>query len=115
MELKKIGVLSLGKIGAFIGFLFGIVGAIYFTILKSTGLIDLAQLEQGIGAEAFSWGVILMIPISYLISGFVFGILVAGFYNIVARKIGGVKLDFAESKAIKSAKKVTKKKIQSHL
>ena len=99
MELKKIGVWSLGKIVAVISFIWGILYAILIIILQkvASGLpTEITQNLTGItelGVQNIIW-----IPVFQLIFGFVTGVVVAWLYNLIAKYIGGIKLEFKEEK-----------------
>ena len=91
---KKLGVLSVGKIAAALYFLFGVVSIIVIAILKKVAAnitipaaANLASLEQ------LTTGTLLLIPIWQAIVGFIAGIIIAALYNLLAKKIGGIKIE----------------------
>ena len=88
-EVKRIGVLSLGKI-------FGIVGAIFGVI---AGL--LLALFGGALGEPFlggNWFVQLIgLTIFYAIASFVGGVIYAALYNLVAGWVGGVEVELDDA------------------
>ncbi len=86
--IKKIDVMSLAKIQAVI------VGAIYF--LMGAGVSLLSGRYPGLG-EQLGIPVGLMgfvgVTITGLIMGFIVGVVVALVYNLVAPKVGGIKIE----------------------
>ena len=91
MELKKFDIMSMAKINALIMAVFGFfIGLVY-------GIIVMVIMAASQG-PAISVGVgVLMIvgmPILYGLMGFVFGAIGAALYNVIAAKIGGIKLEF---------------------
>ena len=96
-EIKKIDVISLAKIAgalyAVIGFVFGIIFAIFGTVLMGFAGTDMP------GAFGLFFGVaaIIVLPIFYGVIGFIGGIIVAFLYNVIAGWIGGIEIEL-ESK-----------------
>jgi ABC-type antimicrobial peptide transport system permease subunit len=95
MEVKRLGVLSTGKIlallGAFGGFLLGIV--LSFVLYKAG---QVPGFEQTSGMAPFSTGQLIVLPFQYLlifgILAGLLGLLFAWFYNVIA-KSGGLKIE----------------------
>lgn len=99
MELKKINVLSLGKIaaifGAITGLLVGILSMVYtkWIIPKLVATTPTLQAQfQGIKPTGF--GTMLISIVMYAVIWFIAGMLTAWIYNISAKKFGGIGLDF---------------------
>ncbi len=93
MELKKIGVLSLGKIAGLMGLVAGIIAVIILTVIQKimTGL-PTAQLAM---SELYSLSLktALIIPLYYAVIGFIWGTVIALIYNLAAKYIGGIKFE----------------------
>lgn len=89
--LEKVGVLSLAKIQALIGLIFGFVFGVFNLILEKV----IEQPEQ-FGVEPLGANALLLGPLAGLIYGFLGGILIAFLYNVLAKLIGGIKLEFKE-------------------
>ena len=91
MKLKRIGVLSLAVFQmifmAIIGLILGIFSAVIMT--STTSAIGVGGLGAGLGFLA-----IIFFPIIYGIIGFIGGALGALLYNLVAKWIGGIDLEF---------------------
>ena len=98
IELKKIDVLSLGKLAGLFGVIYGLLSAILVLILGKLAQNNPALSEQfGIASQMGVKG-FLLFPIlngaGYLIAG----MLVALIYNLLAAKIGGVKIELEDKK-----------------
>jgi len=96
MILKRVGVLSVGKI----------MGAIYVVLgLLIGGIVSLfAVLGASFGGREALPGIvggvaaIVLLPIFYGILGFLGGIITAALYNVAARLLGGIELEFENPK-----------------
>lgn len=101
MVVKRLGVLSLGKmnglicaaLGLFIGLIYGLIFMLFGAAMMST--------RDGAGSGAGMAGVglafIIGIPILYAIFGFVGGLIVGLVYNVAAGIIGGIELELENS------------------
>lgn len=93
-ELKKIDIFSVAKLQAIlmvvVGLVLGIFSAIFAiifgTITESTRLIVSSKVIP----------MIFLLPIFYGILGFVMGAVGAFLYNLIARWVGGIKVEFSE-------------------
>jgi hypothetical protein len=99
MELKKIGILSAGKIAGLFGIIYGLIMGIFYSFVYSKSS-TLAALGQQIPAVITTLGYasIIVMPIILGVAYFVAGIVGALIYNLLARWVGGVKLEFKEEK-----------------
>lgn len=91
-EIKKIGALSLGKIAAALYFIFGIIMAILVVVLKKIA-VNLPNIESLTAFSQLTPGQILIIPIWQLVIGFIAGVVIALLYNLLAKYIGGIKIE----------------------
>ena len=89
-KIEKIGVLSLAKI---FGILYAIFGLILGTLFSLFSFVGINADETGLYFGAVS---IITVPIIYGILGFVFGAITAFFYNIIARKVGGLEVELTK-------------------
>jgi hypothetical protein len=94
-ELKAIDPVSLGKLMAIVNAIIGLIVGIIFALFAS---IFLAAIPTGVGVPyllPFALGAFAVIafPILFAIAGFIWGVVVAFLYNVVAKRFGGVKLD----------------------
>jgi len=113
-KLKKVGVLSFAKFQAvfmaFIGLIMGIftaiMGVIYGAMLDSFrgGVVSVegAELETSMLSSGLLYGMgflgIIVLPVLYSLAGFIFGAIGAWLYNLIAKWIGGIEVEFAEKK-----------------
>lgn len=94
-ELKKVDVMSAGKISAILMLLLGIlVGLIMlvvgiFILIYSVATGDFTSLLSFFGMFVM----VMLIVVFYTLMGFVAGIIYAAVYNLIARKWGGLKIE----------------------
>lgn len=90
-EIKKVDVLSvamiLGAMYAIMGFIIGIIFAIV------GGAAMGSQQIPGVIGLFFGVFAIVLLPILYGVLGFVFGAIFAFLYNVLAGRIGGIKVE----------------------
>jgi hypothetical protein len=94
MFLKKIGILSLAKITGLFGVILGLINGISTPYLSSKALA--LGLTPSSPLTALGYNTIWIMP---LITGaiyFVSGIVLASAYNILAKWIGGIKIELAK-------------------
>jgi hypothetical protein len=101
-ELKRIGVVSLGKIYALVGAIFGLIAGIFMAIIAlslgsviTTSPEALALDPTGMYGMIFGFGVLAIVafPVMAAICGFILGAITALIYNLIAGKLGGVLLE----------------------
>lgn len=100
MIVKRIGVWSLAKIS---GLVYGGMGLIFGAIfglfsLVGMGMASVAANQSGGAVEAlfsmlFGAGAVLLMPLFYGLMGLVIGAITAFIYNLVARLVGGLRID----------------------
>ena len=101
MILKRIGVVSTAKVAAVIGIIVGFIAGLFMTLgaltigtlasaipATATAGVNLAPLIVAIGALS-----IIIMPILMAIGGFIWGAIIAFFYNVAAKYVGGIELD----------------------
>ena len=93
-ELKKIGVLSLAKIAGLFGVIYGLLSGILVAVAYSK-VSEMPELAAQLGIVS-QWGYysIIIFPILNAVIYFIVGILLALIYNLLAKYIGGVQLEF---------------------
>ena len=98
MILKRIGVLSLGKMEGGLGALMGLIIGAIFSLVSLVG--SMAGMASGENEAAFGFlfgiGAIIIVPIIYGIFGFLGGMLIAFLYNLVAKFAGGIEFHFEQ-------------------
>lgn len=97
MVLMRIGVASsakvLGILYAVLGLIFGILTSCFFLIGEAIGGMSGGP-GRGPMALTFGVGAVIILPLLYGALGFIFGALGAAIYNMVARLVGGIELEF---------------------
>lgn len=90
-RLKRIAPLQLGKI---LAILYGAMGLLIIPIFLIIGVAS-SQMpaEQRAGMMLMSGGFALFAPVMYAAMGFVFGVLGAVIYNLVAKWVGGIEFE----------------------
>ena len=99
-RIKRIAPLQAGKM---LGVLYGCMGLIFLPIFLLAGMAGAfaQQTQQTQGAAgapaaaiiALMFGMGIFMPIIYGVMGFVFGVLGAAVYNLIARWIGGIEVE----------------------
>jgi len=100
-ELKKIKKLSLAKITAAIYGLVGFFIAIAVAILTMTNIVIREDFSGSVLLiTLFNFGVGILIglatAVAMAIVGWIIGFLASAFYNMFARRLGGIKIDLVE-------------------
>jgi hypothetical protein len=96
MIVKRIGPLSLAKIGGIIYAALGFIIGVFISLFALAGLFGSVSLNNGMGiflSLFFGLGAVIFLPVLYGILGFVMGILVAWLYNVFAGLVGGIELE----------------------
>ena len=95
MVIKKVGVLSLGKIsGAVYGMMGLLVGFIFAAVSLLGGFGAMAQESSApILGMFFGVGAIIIFPVMYGVMGFIGGLLTALLYNLTANLVGGIEIE----------------------
>ena len=94
-RLKRIAPLQLGKL---LGVFYALSTLLFvpFILLFSALGSAVPQMEGGSavpGILGMGVGLVIMIPIMYGVMGFIFGVVGAFFYNIVAGWVGGIEVE----------------------
>jgi len=102
MTIRRFGVISVAKMYGFIMFIFGLIfGVIYglFIILfgaamtAATGREGINSAAGGISAVVFGLVMMILMPITYGVIGFIMGAIGALVYNALSGIVGGVKFE----------------------
>ncbi|WP_342305110.1 hypothetical protein [Methanolobus sp. ZRKC5] len=89
--IKKVGVLSLGKILAVLYAIMGLILGAFMTLASLT--IGAMSYHAGMGGMFFGAGAIIILPIFYGILGFITGIITALIFNVATGFIGGLEIE----------------------
>ena len=96
MVVRKIWVLSAGKITgalyALLGLIFGAIFALFSLLGAAVGVAS-SQSPDALVGLLFGVGSVIFLPIFYGVLGFIFGLLKALLYNLVARFVGGIEVE----------------------
>lgn len=94
IKIKRIGVLSLGKV---FGILYALMGLIIGAIITLVSLFAAVAFSRyttaGIGGMFFGIGSVIILPILYGIMGCIAGMITAFLYNLIASWVGGVEVE----------------------
>lgn len=95
MILKRVGILSCGKIMGIIYAVFGVIAGIFFSLFSLIGAAAGIQSDQpaAIFGIIFGVGAIVFFPVLYGLIGFIGGLLSAAVYNVIAGVVGGIELE----------------------
>ena len=93
VKIKKIGVLSLGKISgvlyAFMGLIIGAFMTLFALILPAFS----SSTAPGMVGALFGIGAIILLPIFYGLLGFIGGLITAALFNLVTSWVGGLEVE----------------------
>lgn len=94
-EIRKINILDAGKYSSLMSFFASLVPFAFYAILF---LIMWGSSGSFYYSSPLEWlGIIFMFgfPLIVALIGFVFGVVYAAVYNLIASKIGGIRIDIA--------------------
>jgi hypothetical protein len=94
--IKSVDPLSFGKIYGATLALFGLLVGGLLTLISLTLGGLMGEYGRGIISGFFGAAAIVVLPILYGVIGFIVGLVGAFIYNIVARVVGGIKIDLSE-------------------
>jgi hypothetical protein len=90
-RIKRVAPLQLGKIMALT---YGIMGLLLCPVfLIMSFLMPHGANQQRVGMMAFGTGVAIALPFFYAAMGFIFGVIGAFIYNIIAKWVGGIEVE----------------------
>ena len=92
-EIKKVGILSVAKIGLLFGVLLGLVLGIVMAFVSQYAPLELAS-SLPVSDLLTGLKAIIIAPLFYGIFYFIAGIVGAALYNLFSGWVGGVKVDF---------------------
>jgi hypothetical protein len=100
MIIKKVRLLSVGKVAAFLYGLLGLIIGAFFSLAVLVGgmTAGVASEAEGTGTmlgELLGVGAIVFFPLLYAMLGAIGAMFMALIYNIVAGVVGGIEVDVA--------------------
>jgi len=94
-EIKKYDVMSRAVISCIISAIVGLLYALFFgAIVGMTSSLPEANMSR-LGMS-FGFGMIILFPIIFAVIGFIGGALGAFIYNLVAKWVGGIKIELVD-------------------
>jgi hypothetical protein len=93
MILKRVDILSAGKVMGVMYAILGFIGAGIFFVISMLGF-SLAPKEGAAMPMAMVAVACVLVPVLYGVLGFIGGLLMALIYNVVASLVGGLELEF---------------------
>jgi len=95
MIIKRIDVLSAGKISGIIAAAIGLIAGLLFLLFGSMIAGLAGQQQDGGGLIAMGGGIVgvIALPIIYGIFGFIGGVIQAFIYNLAAGFVGGIRIE----------------------
>lgn len=90
--IQQIDIMSAAKIQAVLAAVFGFIAGIFIAMGSVLGAVFGASQEAGVVGVIFGVGAFIFLPVIYGVIGFVAGALSAWMYNLVASKIGGIRI-----------------------
>ncbi|OIN93948.1 hypothetical protein COS81_00310 [candidate division WWE3 bacterium CG06_land_8_20_14_3_00_42_16] len=98
VKIKRIGILSYalfsGLAGVIMGLIFGLLTSLFSLFGMAIGAAFSSDSSAGLLSLVFGIGALIIFPIIYGGMAFVFGALGAIFYNIIAKIMGGIAIEF---------------------
>ena len=99
MVLRRVGVLSAGKVMSILTALIYLIGGGLIALLSVMGAAigngGGAAEGGGVMAILFGVGAVVILPILGLILGFIWGIIYAALFNLTAKMVGGLHLELS--------------------
>jgi hypothetical protein len=92
MIVRRVGPLSFAKITGVLYALMGLLFGAIFSLVSLAGFAA-ASGQEGAAGMLFGVGAIVILPIFYGVLGFLFSLIGAALYNLIAGWVGGVELD----------------------
>ncbi|MBS1266800.1 MAG: hypothetical protein MAG795_00769 [Candidatus Woesearchaeota archaeon] len=92
--IKKIGVMSLGKVFAVLYAILGLIVGVFMTLFSLIGAaVGMQESTSMLGGAIVGIFSIILVPIIYGAMGFVSGLIMALLYNLVASWVGGLEVE----------------------
>lgn len=93
MVIRRIGPMSLARIAGTLYAIMGLLAGAVISLFAMAGVFAAAGSDAGPMAMLFGTAAIVILPIFYGCTGFVFALIAASLYNVLAGSVGGVQLD----------------------
>jgi hypothetical protein len=96
MLVKRVGVLSLGKMLGVLYGAFGLLAGVFVALFCILAAVIGPQQKAGAPSPLFGVAAIVLAPLFYGVFGFIGGIVSAALYNVAASVVGGVEIKVGE-------------------
>jgi hypothetical protein len=95
MVLKRVGVLSVGKI---MGAIYAVIGLLAGGLLALFGILgaSLGGSQGALPGAGLGLAAIVLCPLIYGVLGFIGGLIAGALYNVFAGVVGGIELDLQQ-------------------
>jgi len=102
LQIKKIHIFTLAKVQALIFLVLGFLNASFYTLMLILGQrVDAGRFGGQINRLGIGVVILfILMPIFYTVIGFVSGLVLGFVYNLIARFVGGVKIEIEENKNV---------------
>jgi hypothetical protein len=96
MIVRRLGPLSFAKVSGIIYAILGSIAGVMFALMSHGG----GSLGSGgtVFDAVFGVGALVFMPIGYGLVGFMFSLILAALYNVVARFVGGIEVQTDEER-----------------
>lgn len=95
MVITRVRPLSAAKVAAVLYVLIGLIAGAAFSLAALAGALASQNNGGAVAGALFGVGAIVLLPVIYGAMGFVFTLVAAALYNVIASTIGGVEVDVA--------------------
>ena len=92
MIVRRVSPLSVAKISGVLYAIFGLIAGCFISLFSLVGSA-FAPKDAGLPGMLFGVGAIILLPIVYGLLGFIFSLIGAALYNLIAGWVGGVEID----------------------
>lgn len=92
MIVRRVAPISAARIAGVLYAIFGFIAGCFISLFSLVGSA-FAPKEAGLPGMLFGVGAIILLPIVYGLLGFIFSLIGAALYNLIAGWVGGIEID----------------------
>jgi len=89
---KRLTHVSPLRCGIVLGILYAIISLVFLPLFLLVAVFG----KGGLGQSIASWVLILLLPVLYGVLGFIFGVIAAAMYNLIAKWTGGLEFEVTD-------------------
>ena len=93
MVIKRIGLISCARIAGAVYAILGFIGGGMFSLIYVAGGLPANPPLPAVAGVLFGAASVIILPLVYGIIGFVFTLISAWIYNVVAEMVGGIEME----------------------